>query len=63
MGLAPEERKSQGLVLAHSVTHNITLSSLARFASGGFLRRGTERAAAQEQTRSLEVRPPASTGR
>ncbi|MDT0276582.1 sugar ABC transporter ATP-binding protein [Blastococcus goldschmidtiae] len=57
VGLAPEERKSQALLLGDSVYRNISISSLARFARGGFLARGAERAAAEEQVRSLDVRP------
>jgi ribose transport system ATP-binding protein len=57
VGLAPEERKSQALLLDDSVYRNISISSLARFARGGFLARGAERAAADEQVRSLDVRP------
>ena len=37
IGLAPEERKSQGLLLDQAVYRNITVSSLGRFARGGFL--------------------------
>ena len=37
VGLAPEERKSQALLLDDSVYRNITVSSLGRFARGGFL--------------------------
>jgi ribose transport system ATP-binding protein len=58
VGLAPEERKSQGLLLGESVTRNISIASLASFARGGFVARGAERAAAQEQVTALEVRPP-----
>ena len=36
---------------------NITISSLGRFARGGFLSGGAERAAARAQTESLDVRP------
>ncbi len=57
VGLAPEERKSQALLLGESVARNITVSSLARFARGGFLSRAAERGAAREQVRSLDVRP------
>jgi ribose transport system ATP-binding protein len=56
--LCPEERKSQGLLLDQAVYRNITLSSLSRFASSGFLRRTAERRAAQELATSLDVRPP-----
>ncbi|HET9997819.1 MAG TPA: sugar ABC transporter ATP-binding protein [Nocardioides sp.] len=57
IGLAPEERKSQGLLLDQPVFHNITVSSMSRFARGGFLDRGAERDAARELTTSLDVRP------
>jgi len=57
LGLAPEERKSQGLLLDQSVYRNITVSSLRRFSRGGFLDFGGERRAAEELSRSLDVRP------
>jgi len=58
VGLAPEERKSQGLLLDQSVYSNITISSMGRFARVGFLDSHAEREAAGELTRSLDVRPP-----
>ena len=58
VGLAPEERKSQGLLLDQAVYRNITVSSLGRFSRAGFLDSRAERAAAGELTRSLDVRPP-----
>ena len=58
VGLAPEERKSQGLLLGESVARNISIASLARFARAGFVSRADERAAAREQVTALEVRPP-----
>src|SRR3954462_9669535 len=57
VGLAPEERKSQALLLGDSIYRNISISSLARFARGGFLSSGAERTAAREQVESLDVRP------
>jgi ribose transport system ATP-binding protein len=57
IGLAPEERKSQGLLLDDSVARNISISSLGRFSRGGFLAGGAERAAAREQVQALDVRP------
>jgi ribose transport system ATP-binding protein len=57
MGLAPEERKSQGLLLDQAVYRNITVSVLDRFAKGGFLDSGAERRRAEELTTSLDVRP------
>ena len=57
VGLAPEERKSQGLLLDQAVYRNITISSLRRFARGGFLDRAAERRSAVELTAALDVRP------
>ena len=57
LGLAPEERKSQGLLLEQSVARNITLATLGRFARTGFIRRDKEISAAAEQASSLDVRP------
>ncbi len=57
VGLAPEERKSQALFLDHSVAHNVTISSLGRFASRGFLSSQRERAETEQLTRSLDLRP------
>ena len=57
MGLSPEERKSQGLLLDEPIFKNVTLSSFARFARLSFLREGAERAAAREQIEALELRP------
>ncbi|TQL67576.1 monosaccharide ABC transporter ATP-binding protein (CUT2 family) [Nocardioides albertanoniae] len=57
VGLAPEERKSQALLLDQAVYRNITVSSLGRFARGGFLDDSAERARAEELSGSLDVRP------
>ena len=57
IGLCPEERKSQALLLGDSVTTNITMASLTRFSRGGLLDRDGERRAALEQVESLDVRP------
>jgi ribose transport system ATP-binding protein len=61
IGLAPEERKSQGLLLDQAVYRNITVSSLGRFARGGFLNSAAERSRAEELTTSLDVRPTGVT--
>lgn len=57
IGLAPEERKSQGLLLDEPVYRNITLSTFQRFARGGFLDERSERRASRQQAESLELRP------
>jgi ribose transport system ATP-binding protein len=57
IGLSPEERKSQGLILEQPIYRNVTLSSFARFARGGFLNEKLERSTARVQLESLELRP------
>jgi ribose transport system ATP-binding protein len=57
VGLAPEERKSQALLLDDSVYRNITVSSLGRFARSGFLSGSAEKQAARQQVEALDVRP------
>ena len=57
MGLCPEERKAQALLMMEPVFRNVSVSSMRRYSLLGFLRRGAERAAAQVQTRELDVRP------
>ncbi|MEV2272997.1 sugar ABC transporter ATP-binding protein [Nonomuraea africana] len=58
MGLAPEERKAQALLLDQSVTANITLGSLDRYARFGWLDRAREDAEARQLVRTLDIRPP-----
>ncbi|MFF7177833.1 ATP-binding cassette domain-containing protein [Streptomyces sp. NPDC008121] len=57
LGLAPEERKAQGLLLLESVTRNVSVSSLARFSRAGWIDRAAERSAARTATRELSLRP------
>jgi ribose transport system ATP-binding protein len=57
VGLAPEERKSQALLLGDSVATNISMASLPRFSRGGYIDRDAERRAATAQVESLDVRP------
>jgi ABC-type sugar transport system ATPase subunit len=61
IALVPEERRSQGLVLAQSLTFNVNLASLERLRLGPRVplisnRRGRERAA--EQVRHLGIKSP-----
>jgi ribose transport system ATP-binding protein len=56
LGLAPEDRKSQGLLLDWSQTKNVTLADLGRFVRG-LLSVRAEREAAGEQLRSLKTVP------
>jgi len=57
MGLCPEERKSQGLLLFEPVYRNVSVSSLGRFARAGFVMTGREMAEAERVSRELDVRP------
>ncbi|MFF8828324.1 sugar ABC transporter ATP-binding protein [Streptomyces sp. NPDC015131] len=57
IGLAPEERKAQGLLMLESVTRNVSVSSLSRFARAGWIDRAAERSAARAATRALSLRP------
>jgi ribose transport system ATP-binding protein len=57
LGMAPEERKSQALLLDEPVYRNITLASFAHYATGGFTRAGAEREAAARVSDSLELQP------
>lgn len=58
LGLAPEERKSQALLLGEPVFRNVSLASLPRLARVGWLDRGREKREAVDVTRDLDVRPP-----
>ena len=58
MGLAPEERKSQGLLMFEPVYRNVSVSSLGRFAKLGWISTGREQAEAEKITKELDVRPP-----
>ncbi|MET9058864.1 sugar ABC transporter ATP-binding protein [Streptomyces antibioticus] len=57
LGLAPEERKAQALLMLESVTRNVSVSTLGRFARAGWIDRGAERAAARAAVRELSLRP------
>jgi ribose transport system ATP-binding protein len=56
LGLAPEDRKSQGLLLDWSQTKNVSLADLARF-QRGLLDVRAERSAAREQLGALKTVP------
>ncbi|HET7747179.1 MAG TPA: sugar ABC transporter ATP-binding protein, partial [Vicinamibacteria bacterium] len=56
IGLVPEDRKRQGLVLSMTALANATLPVIARLARAGFVRRRLERATAAEYFARLRVR-------
>ncbi|MEU6572498.1 sugar ABC transporter ATP-binding protein [Streptomyces sp. NPDC046805] len=57
VGLAPEERKAQALLMLESVTRNVSVSSLSRFSRGGWIDRRSERSATRAAVRELSLRP------
>jgi len=57
LGFAPEDRKSQGLLLDWSLTKNVSLADLGRFAPRALINGGAERAAVREQLRALNTVP------
>ena len=56
IGLLPESRKDQGLLMGLSVRENTTIARLGDFTVGGFVRRGAERQRTRELVRDLDVR-------
>jgi ribose transport system ATP-binding protein len=57
VGLAPEERKSDGIWKSWDLAKNVTVADLARFRTGPFVDRNKERAAATVQLDALDTRP------
>lgn len=53
-----EDRKTQSLVLMLPVGQNITMASLRAFCRWGFIQRGKERAAIQNEIQQLQIRTP-----
>jgi ABC-type sugar transport system ATPase subunit len=58
VGLVPEDRKRQGLVLSETARHNTTLPILDRLSRLRFIREQRERALAREYFDKLRVRAP-----
>jgi ABC-type sugar transport system ATPase subunit len=58
IGLVPEDRKRQGLVLSMSAVDNTTLAILETLARLTIIRRQSERAVAREYFNRLDVRTP-----
>jgi len=56
--LAPENRRTEGLVVEMTVRENISLPSLENFSSLGLINRKHERKIAAEQVKSLNVKTP-----
>ena len=58
IGLVPEDRKAQALVLGLAVRENISLASLPSLVRFGFVRLNEERERAEEFVKALRIRTP-----
>ena len=58
IGLLPEDRKLEGLVLPFSVQDNITMTSLERITKFGFVNASLEKGIAERQIKSLSIKTP-----
>ena len=58
LALVSEDRKRYGLVLDHSVSENLTLASLRRFARGPLVDDHTRETLAREEAAALRIRAP-----
>ena len=58
VGLVPEDRKRQGLVLSLNCRENTSLASLPLLARAGWMRRGHERSVASRYAERLRVKAP-----
>ena len=58
MGLVPEDRKLQGLVLSFSVQTNIILASLKKLTRFGFINRPAAKEIAKRQVGNLNIKTP-----
>jgi len=58
IGLVPEDRKLQALVLELAVRENISLAALRRLSKAGFIRLAEERRLAQSFVDALQIRTP-----
>jgi ribose transport system ATP-binding protein len=55
-GLVPEDRKTLGLVLGMSIRENISLPSIERLSTAGFVRQDEERRIVEQASRRLDIR-------
>lgn len=56
IGLVPEDRKRQGVVLDKSIRINTTMARMDPVVTGGFIRRGMERTTVQRLAQSLRIK-------
>lgn len=58
VGLTPEDRKREGLVLPFSVHDNLTIASMDRFSVNGVLQRAKAHAMASGMIQSMDIKTP-----
>jgi ABC-type sugar transport system ATPase subunit len=58
IGLVPEDRKQQALILKLAIRENLALSMLDRLSRFGVMRTGAERSLARQMVQTLRVRTP-----
>ncbi len=58
LGLVPEDRKVQALVMHMLVRENMTLAAMRRVTAAGFVRPAAELALARQFISALDIRPP-----
>lgn len=58
IGLVPEDRKAQGLILSMAVRQNMSLANLNRFTRLGFVRLAAEGRTIQEYIQRFQIRTP-----
>ncbi|MDD3413761.1 MAG: sugar ABC transporter ATP-binding protein [Lachnospiraceae bacterium] len=57
LGIVPEERKTQGLMLKQDITYNVGIAALDNFKRGGLLRPKLEVEAAKKYINMFHIRP------
>ena len=60
IGLVPEDRKQEGLVLPFSVEHNISMACLSDICKFGFIDKQKEREIADKHIEALSIKTPSS---
>jgi ribose transport system ATP-binding protein len=58
IGLIPEDRKAQGLILGHCVRHNISLTHINKLSTKGFISARKERQSVLEKVEALRIKVP-----
>ncbi len=60
MGIVPEDRKLQGLVLPFTVESNISMAALSRISKAGFINRNSEKKISERHIKSLRIKTPSA---